>query len=82
MVDQVNHPFVIEKVVGQCRNPLIHPYKAICNLSIVSSVSPSFADTPAENGFAIFTIDFLMGGVLVVVSKIATAPIERVELLL
>lgn len=44
--------------------------------------SPVFAQSPSEKGFSSFAVDFLMGGVSGAVSKTATAPIERVKLLI
>ncbi|KAG6534829.1 hypothetical protein ZIOFF_008733 [Zingiber officinale] len=57
---------------------------ASCNngLPAIVSVSPVFAQAPAEKGFKSFAIDFLMGGVSAAVSKTAAAPIERVKLLI
>ena len=69
-------------VNGALQNPLMQPYKATCDLSMVPSVSPVFAHAPAEKGLASFAIDFLMGGVSAAVSKTAAAPIERVKLLI
>ena len=48
---------------------------------VTSIRSPVFVQAPSEKGFAGFAIDFLMGGVSAAVSKTASAPIERVKLL-
>nr|GEW67342.1 helicase [Tanacetum cinerariifolium] len=49
---------------------------------IVPKVSPVCVQAPTEKGFQGFTIDFLIGGVSVVVSKTTAAPIEHVKLLI
>ncbi|KAJ6809286.1 ADP,ATP carrier protein 1, mitochondrial-like [Iris pallida] len=49
------------------------------DLSMVSTVSPVYANAPVEKNFM---VDFLMGGVSAAVSKTAAAPIERVKLLI
>ncbi|KAK6157166.1 hypothetical protein DH2020_011414 [Rehmannia glutinosa] len=53
-------------------------------LGIVPHISPFLIPAPAEKekGFSGFMVDFLMGGVSAAVSKTATAPIERVKLLI
>ncbi|XVF86338.1 hypothetical protein PTKIN_Ptkin18bG0031400 [Pterospermum kingtungense] len=57
--------------------------RATTDLSMVpSTVSAVGVQAPTEKGFASFAIDFLMGGVSNAVSKTATAPIERVKLLI
>ncbi|KAJ6793227.1 ADP,ATP carrier protein 1, mitochondrial-like [Iris pallida] len=65
-------------VNGGIRMPLSQACGAP-GLSIVSNVSPVYAQAPAEKNFM---IDFLMGGVSAAVSKTAAAPIERVKLLI
>ncbi|CAL9149085.1 unnamed protein product [Musa hybrid cultivar] len=64
------------------QKPYMQFCSANCGIPTVTSVSPVFANAPAEKGFASFAIDFLMGGVSAAVSKTAAAPIERVKLLI
>ncbi|PHT32882.1 ADP,ATP carrier protein, mitochondrial [Capsicum baccatum] len=53
------------------------------NLSMITAnASPVFVKAPAEKGVAAFVTNFLMGGVSAAVSKTASAPIERVKLLI
>ena len=62
---------------------LTYPSQMTCDLSVVKySVSPVFAQAPAEKGFAGFAIDFLMGGVSAAVSKTAAARCLKQLLLL
>ncbi|XP_074369589.1 ADP,ATP carrier protein, mitochondrial-like [Apium graveolens] len=49
---------------------------------VAVNASLIFVQAPAEKGLARFAIDFLMGGVSVVVSKTVVASIERVKLLI
>ncbi|XVF44494.1 hypothetical protein PTKIN_Ptkin02bG0127800 [Pterospermum kingtungense] len=118
-MDQVQHPTVMQKVVGQllhsshsqefqgfdgsfkkpalyqrrvayenCSNaalqyPIVQACGATNDLSIVpSTTSAVCVQAPAEKGLASFTIDFLMDGFSVIVSKTAAALIERVRLLI
>ncbi|PHT48903.1 ADP,ATP carrier protein 1, mitochondrial [Capsicum baccatum] len=49
---------------------------------ITAYASPVFVQAPAEKGVAAFATDFLMGGFSAGFSKTASAPIERVKLLI
>ncbi|XWS39389.1 hypothetical protein CRYUN_Cryun18bG0049900 [Craigia yunnanensis] len=51
-------------------------------LAYVSLVNPIFVQALSKKGVFGFMVDFLMGGVSAVVSKIAVALIERVKLLI
>ncbi|KAL2979678.1 hypothetical protein AAZX31_13G185400 [Glycine max] len=97
MVDQVQHPRIIEKVAGQQHLrtglPLYHQWRSFANYSngaLQYPVMPACrAATAASHVFVAapsekghFLIDFLMGGVSAAVSKTAAAPIERVKLLI
>ncbi|KAF7152208.1 hypothetical protein RHSIM_Rhsim01G0191100 [Rhododendron simsii] len=63
--------------------PTTQTCRATHDLSFVAAnVSPVFVQAPSEKGLAGFAIDFLMGGVSAAVSKTASAPIERVKLLI
>uniref|UniRef100_A0A6N2JYA3 ADP,ATP carrier protein n=1 Tax=Salix viminalis TaxID=40686 RepID=A0A6N2JYA3_SALVM len=62
---------------------MTRPCQSIPDMSLVASSSaPVFVQAPSEKGLAGFAVDFLMGGVSAAVSKTATAPIERVKLLI
>eukprot|EP00253_Pinus_taeda_P034778 PITA_34778 len=52
------------------------------NVALGRGHSPVFVPAPAEQGFTIFMIDFLMGGVTAAVLKTPDAPLERIKLLL
>ena len=58
------------------------PASQVTGLQHVSQVSPVLIPSAKETGFSSFMVDFLMGGVSGAVSKTATAPIERVKLLI
>ncbi|XP_027171292.1 ADP,ATP carrier protein 1, mitochondrial-like [Coffea eugenioides] len=58
------------------------PASQVAGLHHVSQVSPVLIPSAKETSFSSFMVDFLMGGVSGAVSKTATAPIERVKLLI
>ncbi|KAF3331303.1 ADP,ATP carrier protein [Carex littledalei] len=90
MADRINYPNVLDK--AGCQFPLHssllqtirtqNSYSAPAFYRSTLPYSPVFAEAPSEKAKGGFLVDFLMGGVSAAVSKTASAPLERVKLLI
>ncbi|KAJ0038786.1 hypothetical protein Pint_24020 [Pistacia integerrima] len=92
MVDQAQHPTVMQKVAGQllqssishqgCEGAFNRPSVYQRRAAYGNYSNAAFQYPLVRSCLAGFAIDFLMGGVSAAVSKTAAAPIERVKLLI